>query len=180
MDVPKLRALFAVLITLPVFASAMTIDSASFEAGGGAKVQMLRFGIQKDWRNIYFQSNGTHVRAYWDFALAQWRGTAYQGTNGQHQDITDIGATPTFRLQSDSGRGWYAEAGVGYHFLSKRYDNDNNKLSTSFQFGDHLAAGYIFNNGWEMGLKIQHFSNGGFKKPNSGVNFLVLKLARPF
>ncbi len=64
--------------------------------------------------------------------------------------------------------------------VSELYNNDNNKLSTAFQFGDHLGAGYVFNNGWELGMKLQHFSNGGIKKPNSGVNFITVKLARPF
>ncbi|MES2901922.1 MAG: acyloxyacyl hydrolase [Pseudomonadota bacterium] len=180
MHLQKLRALSFLLIALPILASAASVDNASLEMGGGAKVQMVRVGFQKNWEKKYFQSNGTHVAAYWDFSLAQWRGNAFNNVDGQHQNITDIGATPTFRFQSDSMRGWYAEAGVGYHLLSALYNNDNNKLSTAFQFGDHLGAGYVFRNGWEMGMRIQHFSNGGIKKPNSGVNFLVLKLARPF
>jgi len=180
MHFPTLRALFILLMALPIYASAIAVDKASFEVGGGAKVQMLRVAVQKNWEKKYFQSNGTHVAAHWDFSLAQWRGNAYDNVDGQHQNITDIGATPTFRFQSDSMRGWYAEAGVGYHLLSALYNNDNNRLSTAFQFGDHLGAGYVFQNGWEFGVKIQHFSNGGIKKPNSGVNFLVLKLGRPF
>ena len=77
-------------------------------------------------------------------------------------------------------RGWYAEAGVGLNLLSKLYDNDSNRLSTAFQFGDHLGVGYVFANQWDVGMKVQHFSNGGYKEPNSGVNFLVLKASRRF
>jgi hypothetical protein len=38
----------------------------------------------------------------------------------------------------------------------------------------------VFSNGLDVGLKLQHFSNGGIKKPNSGANFAVLRVAYPF
>ena len=40
--------------------------------------------------------------------------------------------------------------------------------------------GYVLANGWDIGAKIQHFSNGGYKKPNSGVNFFVVKAGYHF
>ncbi|HEX8614372.1 MAG TPA: acyloxyacyl hydrolase [Telluria sp.] len=174
-------AALAVMAAAPsAFASDKVIDHASLEVGGGAKVQMVRFGVQKEWNQRWFQSNGTHLSGYWDASIAQWRGNAYQNVDGQHQNITNVGFTPVFRFQADDMTGWYGEAGIGLNLLSKRYDNDSNRLSTAFQFGDHLGAGYVFANQWDVGMKIQHFSNGGYKKPNSGVNFLVLKASRPF
>ncbi|WP_198420801.1 acyloxyacyl hydrolase [Massilia atriviolacea] len=174
-------ATLAVMAAAPcAFASDKLIDHASLEVGGGAKVQMVRFGVQKDWSQRWFQSNGTHISGYWDASIAQWRGNAYQNVDGQHQNITNIGFTPVFRFQADDLTGWYGEAGIGLNLLSKRYDNDSNYLSTAFQFGDHIGTGYVFANGWDVGMKIQHFSNGGYKKPNSGVNFLVLKASRTF
>lgn len=176
----KIFALAVLTTLLPSLAAAATVDGISLEAGGGAKVQMLRVAVQKNWARKYFQSNGTHVGAYWDFSLAQWRGNAYKDVDGQHQNITNIAVTPVLRFQSDDLKGWYAEAGIGLNLMSERYDNDSNFLSTAYQFGDHLGVGYVFDNKWELGMKLQHFSNGGFKKPNSGVNFLLVKLARPF
>ena len=69
---------------------------------------------------------------------------------------------------------------VGFHRLSKLYDNDTYRLSTHFQFGDHVGIGYVFNNKWEIGAKIEHFSNGGYKKPNTGVNFFDIKTSYHF
>jgi lipid A 3-O-deacylase len=180
MYVKTMRALALMPFLLPGMSSAAAVDSVSLEAGGGAKVQMLRVAVQKNWTRKYFHSNGTHIGAYWDLSLAQWRGNAYLNVDGQHQNITNIGITPVFRFQSDDLKGWYAEGGIGLNLLSKRYDNDSNFLSTLYQFGDHLGVGYVFDNKWELGMKLQHFSNGGVKKPNSGVNFLLVKLARPF
>jgi hypothetical protein len=56
----------------------------------------------------------------------------------------------------------------------------HNRLSTHFQFGDHIATGYVFDNNWEVALKLQHFSNGGYKKPNTGINYIEVKAAYHF
>ena len=175
-----LIALAALMASLPSAATGFSPDSISLEIGSGRRVQMARVALQSKWDQRWFQSNGTHVGGYWDLSLAQWRGSAHQEVNGRHQYLADIGLTPVLRLQSDTLKGWYAEGGIGIHLLSKLYDNNSDYLSTRFQFGDHLGAGYVFNNGWEAGLQIQHFSNGGIKRPNSGVNFLVFKAARAF
>ena len=156
------------------------IDSASLEYGSTSKARIARLGVQKQWEKRWFVSNGTHLSGYWDLSLAQWRATAHRNIPGERQDITNLGFTPVFRFQSDNKLGWYAEGGIGLNLLSERYDNDGSELSTHFQFGDHIGTGYVFANGWDVGMKIQHFSNGGFKKPNGGVNFLILKAARAF
>lgn len=155
-------------------------DSASLEFGTTSKARMVRLGAQSQWEKQWFVSNGTHLSGYWDLSLAQWRGTAYRNIPGETQNITNLGFTPVFRFQADNKLGWYAEGGIGLNLLSKRYDNDGSELSTKFQFGDHVGTGYVFANRWDLGMKVQHFSNGGYKKPNGGVNFLVLKAARPF
>lgn len=157
-----------------------SLDSASVEVGSGSKVRMVRVGLQSHWEKRWFQRNGRHIGAHWDLQLAQWRGTAYQNVIGQHQHLTDIGLTPVFRWQADDRKGWYAEGGIGVHVLSRLYDNNDDWLSTRFQFGDHLGAGVVLANGWDLGVKVQHFSNGGIKRPNSGVDFIVFKAGRAF
>ncbi len=142
---------------------------------------MLRVGVQSDWEGRrWFEGNGRHVSGYWDLSLARWRGTAYNDFPGAHQFITDIGLTPVLRYAADDRLGWYAEGGIGAHLFSHVYNNDGKRLSTAFQFGDHLGTGYVFANGWDLGVKFQHFSNAGIKEPNNGVNYVMLKLARPF
>lgn len=141
---------------------------------------MLRFAVQSDWSRRWFQSNGTHLSGYWDASLALWRANAYQDHQGWHQNIVNLGMTPVFRFQADDMKGWYLEGGIGANLLSKRYDNDGSELSTHFQFGDHVGVGYVFDKQWEVGMKYQHFSNGGYKRPNGGVNFLIVKASRRF
>jgi lipid A 3-O-deacylase len=175
----KTCAAIAVLLTsLPC--AGLDLSGASIEFGGGPEVRMLRAQVQSNWDRQWYRSRGSHITGYWDAGLAQWRGNSYRNVHGQHQDITSIGVTPMFRWQRDELRGWYAEGGVGVALLSKLYDNNDAQLSTAFQFNDRLGIGYVFKQGWDVALRYEHFSNGGIKKPNSGVNFLVLKVARRF
>lgn len=156
------------------------IDSVSVEYATGNKTRMLRLAAQSEWDARWLPGNGTHLGGYWDFSLAQWRGNQYRNVADATQNITDIGITPVLRWQNDNKRGFYAEAGIGVHRLSDLYDNNGRRLSTRFQFGDHIGVGYVLDNNWELGGKIQHFSNGGYKKPNSGVNFIEVKAAYRF
>jgi lipid A 3-O-deacylase len=182
MDIKKTKLKFvtlaAVLACTSSFSSA--VDSASVEFGSGDKTKMARIGAQWKWESQWWKSNGTHISGYWDATLAQWRGNRFQNIPGNTQNITAIGITPVFRLQNDNHKGLYVEAGIGAHLLSELYDNDSRKLSTRFQFGDHVGVGYVFGNNLDLGLKIQHFSNGSIKKPNSGVDFAVVRIRHQF
>jgi lipid A 3-O-deacylase len=164
----------AALAASPAFAAENgLIDSASFEYGSGAKVRMARVAVQSNWDARWFASNGRHLSGYWDVSAAYMRGSAYRNVAGQHQNIGVIGFTPVLRYQRDDKLGWYVEGGIGANLFSELYNNYDNRLSTAFQFGDHLGIGYVSANKWDFGLRIQHFSNASIKEPNSGVNFLL-------
>ena len=174
-----LRTATALSLFTSIHIPSFSADSTSLEFATGNKTQILRVGAQWKWDRKWWQSNGTHLGGYWDATLAQWRGTRYQNTDAT-QNITDIGLTPVFRFQSDTLKGWYGEAGIGAHLLSKLYDNNGRRLSTAFEFGDHIGIGYVFANSLDLGVKYQHFSNGGIKEPNNGVNFTVVRASYSF
>lgn len=167
-------------ITHNAMAEDAYVSGVSLEVGSGEKVHFLRFGTQSDWHKSWFEGNGRHLTGYWDFSLARWRGTAYEGDPNRRQNITSVGITPVLRYQADDGKGWYAEGGIGANLLSHVYHNGGKRLSTAFEFGDHLGVGYVFANKWDVALKLQHFSNASIKEPNDGVNFVVLKVGRAF
>ena len=161
--------------------SALAIDSVSFELGAGEDTQLVRIGLQSLWQKKWLQSNGTHVGGYWDLTLSRWRWASSRSATQTDQYLNDLGITPVLRLQSDSQKGFYAEVGIGAHLLSSDfYDTDGERFSTRFQFGDHFGLGYVMQNGVDLSLKIQHFSNGGIKQPNPGVLFGILKLGYAF
>ena len=174
------KILMASITLTAAHGAAQAIDSTYFELAAGEKVQMVGVGAQWNWERRWFQSNGSHVGGHWDLSLAHWRGTARQNTPGEIQPITSVGITPVFRFQQDSQRGFYAEAGIGIHLLSELYDNNNKQLSTGLQFGDQIGIGFVFDNKLDIGLRLQHFSNGGIKEPNDGINFAVIRASYPF
>ncbi|GGC80240.1 acyloxyacyl hydrolase [Undibacterium terreum] len=180
----KILAAGAILLLAQVSSFAadsfLGADSVSGEFGTGNKSKLARVGLQYDWGKQWLQYNGMHVGGYWDVTLAQWHNTAYKGVADATQNITDIGVTPVFRLESDSKKGFYGEAAIGFHLMSHVYNNNGRPFSTAFQFGDHIGVGYVFNNGWDVALKAQHFSNGGIKHPNPGANLAVLKVGHSF
>ncbi len=165
--------LAALLFTVGVArADGLAPDSFSLEYGTGNVTRLARGALQWDWDNVWFDSNGTHLGGYWDLSLAQWQARAWDGVDGHDHNLTDVGITPVFRFENDSKIGWYSELGVGAHYMNPIYDNNRRDFSTAFQFGDHLGFGYETQR-WSVGVKLQHFSNGGIKHPNPGANFAV-------
>jgi len=176
-------------ITLPAAAflafmsphsSCHALDSFTLEAGGGNHTEVLRLAGQWNWERQWWKSNGTHIGGYWDVNVARWRSTRFENRPGAVQNITAFGITPVFRWQSDTGSGLYGEAGIGLRYLSDLYDNNGRQLSTNFEFSSQLGAGYAFPGHWDIGLLFQHFSNGGIRHPNSGVNFGVVRVRYRF
>ncbi|MFC3108766.1 acyloxyacyl hydrolase [Undibacterium arcticum] len=163
---------------MPLTCSA--VDTVSIEVARGPQSSQVRAGLQWDWNRRWLESDKAYLGGYWDLTLAEWRERKYQNVEGASKNFGDIGLTPVLRYQRLGRTGFYAEAGIGAHFLSDLYDNDGRQLSTRFEFGDHLGAGYIFENHLDLGLKFQHFSNGGIKEPNGGVNFTVLRASYRF
>ncbi|MEO5916393.1 MAG: acyloxyacyl hydrolase [Luteolibacter sp.] len=175
-----LVVLAALLIEPRCFAVTTLIDSMAFESGIAEKVEMARVSVQSDWNCSWFEQTNTHLSGYWDANLALLRGDAYQDQPDKHQNIAVLNLTPVFRYERMDKKGWYCEAGVGASFFFDLYDNNGDQLSTHFEFADHFGIGYVFDNRWELGAKVQHYSNGGFKKPNDGITWLVLKVGYHF
>jgi hypothetical protein len=163
-------------------ADGQMVDGVYGEFASASKVRMARFGATKDWNPnwSWFDSGNTHLTGYWDASVGYWELRQYRNVPGDKSHIYDIGFTPVVRWENKNKLGLYAEIGIGAHVLSHHYDNNDDGLSTAFQFGDHIGVGYVFNKNWEVALKMQHFSNGGIKKPNSGVDYGVVKLAYRF
>jgi hypothetical protein len=151
------------------------VDAYSVEAGGGEHVQVLRLAAQKDWNKNWFPTSGYHLSGYWDANIAFWRANRWLDQPDHSHNLAVVGITPVFRWERDDKQGFYADAGIGAALFSDVYRNTHRQLSTAYEFADHIGAGYVFPNKWELGLRLQHYSNGGIKHPNGGVNLLLLK-----
>jgi hypothetical protein len=148
------------------------VDSASAEYGTGNGARMWRLGAQWKWQSRWLQSGNWHMGGYWDAQVGQWSG---DGKN----TITDLGLTPVFRYQqtTPSSISPYVEGAIGFHLISPVRLEPARGFSTAFQFGDHVGAGARFGERgrYDLGLRFQHLSNAGIKKPNNGINFTQLR-----
>ncbi|MDB5854546.1 MAG: acyloxyacyl hydrolase [Herminiimonas sp.] len=178
------RALLVIAASLhlspSIAADSIMPSSYSAEFAAGNRTQAARVGAQWKWERSWWNSNGTRIGGYWDADIARWHGTRNDNIPDKVQNLWEIGVTPVFRFERDTGLGPYAEAGIGAHLLSAKYSNNGRQLSTHFQFGDHIGVGYVFSNRLDLGLRFQHFSNGGIEQPNSGVNFATLRASYAF
>lgn len=182
MFAPKLlvAGVAALMMQSALAADNSMFDAVSVDFGTGTRTQRIQLSASADSGHKFFQSNGTHLGLYYETNVGFWRANHWNNVAGASENLMDIGFTPVARFQNDSKKGFYAEMGIGYHLLSKLYNNDTYKLSTAFQFGDHIGIGYVLDNHWEIGAKIQHYSNAGIKHPNTGVNFAVVKATYHF
>lgn len=162
------RAAAALLVVLSCFAGgARALDGASFEYGrGNDATDAWRVGLVWNWDKRWWARGGWHLGAYWEVQLGEWN-------NGQ--DTWDLGVTPVFRYQRSSGEVIpYVEAAIGFHLLSDLRISHRRLFSTKFQYGDHLGAG-VRVGPHDVGVRLQHVSNGGIARPNPGINFLLLR-----
>jgi hypothetical protein len=160
---------------LALAGEAAAVDGMALELGSGDGPDMVRIAAQWDWGRRWFQGAEWHLGGYWDFGLGYWKDGDV--LPGQNEDVAEIGLTPVFRLQRNGLSGPYLEAGIGAHVLSRTQLGDK-RLSTQFQFGDHLGFGYRVGarRAWDVAYRFQHLSNGGIKKPNDGINFHQVRL----
>ena len=168
---------FVALTCAIVTPATWAIDSASFEFATGNRTQISRIGAQ--WNpDQQFDLWGKDIRTYYRAESAYWHAGFYLDQPQLTQHLWDISFTPIFRLEGNRRYGSYSEFGIGPHLLSSVYDVNGRRESTHFQFGSHLAAGYVWSNDIDLSLGVQHVSNGGIKHPNMGVNFLAMRIAR--
>jgi lipid A 3-O-deacylase len=163
-------------------APALAIDGFAVEAARSTKDDVNRGGVALtlDWGSPLFRvSSDWHVGGFWEASLTQWHKSDVGP--GENDNITDVGFTPVFRLQPNSLVGPYLEAGIGLHLQSSSQIGSK-RMSTMFQFGDHIGFGYRFGakSAFDLNYRYQHHSNASIKRPNPGINFHEVRLLYHF
>jgi hypothetical protein len=150
--------------------SARAADGVSLELGyGDEDSHLVRAGLQWTWGEK--RPLGKHLQwgGYWEASLGRWE-------NGER--VTDLAITPVLRLEHPGGGALaYVEGGIGLHLESQIEFSDHRTSGTRFQFGDHVGFGVRFGERLrhDLGLRLQHISNGGVASPNPGMNFAILR-----
>jgi hypothetical protein len=133
---------------------------------GDDRTSVLRLALQDEWRKGSPAGPEWRLAGYWELSAAIW--------DNHDASSADLGLTPVFRIERES---LYLEGAIGFHLVS-RHISAARVFSTALQFGDHLGAGLRFGEGgcYDLGIRVQHMSNGGIRKPNPGINFVLLRL----
>jgi hypothetical protein len=157
-------------------AQSIVPSGAFVQFGAGSKTRSLVVGATWDWQRQWRFERGT-LGGYWELALGNWQSEAGRSDAW----LTQLGITPVFRFRPE-GSAWFFEGAIGINLLTPKYHSSEKRFSTRLNFGDHLAVGRSFGAGarQELSLRLEHYSNGGIRRPNPGENFVQLRYARRF
>lgn len=123
-----------------------------------------------DWRII----------PMWETSAGYWDGKV-DLRKGGNSKIVAFTTGPLFRWQHEPQNmhlpSAYFEVGVAASWLSDT-EISGRRLSTHFQFEDKIGTGLRFGQKQQYDISIRaiHLSNASIKRPNNGVNMLLLSL----
>ena len=152
------------------------MDGVSIEGGvGDARTSVVRVGAHWNWQKKWFTQNRWQLGGYWEAQAGGWDNRGGVGA------LLDLGITPVFRLTAADSP-WYFEGAIGFHWLSDYPVRGGRSFSSKFEFGDHLGVGvrYGERRQHDIGLRVQHLSNGGLRNPNPGINLILLHYKNHF
>ncbi len=165
------------------FAASASAQQASAPAPAGPAVYLQLSAAENNTRAVQggltWDWNPSWHKGYWDLGLAQWRADTPTGRDS----ITVLSFIPTFRFQPwGEGSAWFVDAGLGGTWANDKYLTTEKRFGTRFNFASQVGIGMRFGDqqAHELGLRVQHVSNGGYKKPNPGENFIQLRYAVRF
>ena len=160
-----IRKIAAVALACMACSTARAVDAVGVETGiGDDHTHLLRVSIIDRWRKRQKErAELWRLAGYWDFSAALWDNT--------EESTADVGITPVFRVERNA---LYVEGAVGVHFVQARI-SAHRSFSTALQFGTHVGAGVHLGK-YDLGVRIQHLSNGSLKQPNPGINFVLVRL----
>lgn len=168
----------AVLVATAAFASSCYAQSSGNEisiSGGRADDSIDVIGLRV----------GRPI-GYWDFAsclgfeeadLEYWNAPHQEHASG---NLTTAGALAGCRFMPTSRIS--PEIGMGVRLLSHVQIVDDKYYSTAFQFQEMLGARVRLDDDGKYfaGLRARHISNGSIKRPNAGINTLLLSVGMLF
>lgn len=174
--------LAALLLATTTGAGAQGLRPGGFfvQGGGGEdQVGVVSAGLLWPWQWRTTLA-GAEVTAQTELFFSNWRA---RQVGGGRQNVVQVGLVPLFRLRPSGGQSpWFFEAGIGLSVTDKRFVTPDKTFSTRWNFSDNLAVGRNFGaqGEHEVSLRWQHSSNAGVKKPNPGLDLLMVRYATRF
>jgi hypothetical protein len=160
--------------------SVLQPSAVFLQVGDGNHTRSVTAGLSWDlaWRHRWA---GGELSADVDASLGGW--CIQEGGLVRSPWVTQIGLPPVLRWSPrQQGQRRFLEVGVGVNVLTPVFNDHGRPFSTAFNFGDHLAVGKSFGirRRDEIALRVQHYSNGGIRQPNPGINFVQARYSHGY
>lgn len=156
------------MLTFSGFASAAAWDLTVVGGFGDDQIRKAGVVLGANRPEPLWQGERWRLMLRHEVELSAWRVP-------QARHLAEFGYSPVLRFERPlSGRtAFFVEASIGARLLSHTRLAPARTMSTAFQFSDQLGLGFQWGEGGGQaaGIRLQHISNGGIKKPNPGVNF---------
>ena len=163
----------ALLALAPVLGHAQGVDWTLI-GGAADESSVKQLGVVAGWTRPapLWQGESWRLRLRHEAVLAAWHVP-------RARDLVEVGYSPVFRLErpwNGGDRVFFVEGSIGVRLLSHTRVSADHRMSTAFQFADMLGVGMQFGHQGSstLGMRFQHLSNLGIKKPNPGIEFLQL------
>lgn len=146
---------------------------------GEGDVQGLKLALQRRspfWQK-QLQQYGIGGALHFEISANVWR---YQPNNQTDQNLV-LALSPVWSKQIGSmlQRPLDVEFGIGVSLLDDTQFAGKN-VSTHYQFEDRLGLQWHVSPEQSLYLRYMHYSNGGLKKPNPGLDFIALGYSLQF
>ena len=161
------------LILIAILCSAATAVAADphwTAAFGRASDSQDTDIVRLAYRHPVNENSSIWMPTHAQLGASLWRVPDIRGTTRRF----DMNATAIWRSEKPWG---YLEAGFGGYLMSKTINNEEHRLPSSWQFGSHLGIGLALGGGHSIGVGVQHLSNAGIKKPNGGIDLILVQYA---
>lgn len=152
-----------------VFATTVAAEDSLEISFGQAndEIKVYRLAWRKPWVSRWLTSDTGVLTGFHDFSINHWQGT--------DDSLIAFAYSPVFSYRFHHAPISYVMLGIGTAWLSETRIQTR-QLSSHLQFEDQVGVGWQFNV-YDLSLAYLHYSNGGFKHPNDGIDMVVLAFA---
>ena len=164
------------LMTLSSHAIDITSMSVDYIRGEGG-VEGVKLAVQH--HTNYLKKFDDRLHLYFESSVNFWQ----YGDENTHDTNLVLAVSPVveFPVGILFDKEIYVEFGIGVSLLDDTKFAGKN-VSTHYQFEDRLGFKMKFGEkqDTEISLRYFHYSNGGLKKPNPGLDFISLSVMKRF
>ena len=156
------KLLFVLAIGCGMVATKASAAGLGFSIGHtSASSSTTRLGLVSEFKRAWWVSERGQLSGYWNAGYTYWNGR-------KSADNHSLSISPVWRYSFNQGLVRpYIEAGIGVALFHKTRI-ERRRLGSALQFEDRLGFG-VQRGMHELGVQVVHYSNGGLKKPNAGI-----------